>query len=82
MECMYLHYKMPNMYDAFCIFEVSLSFIEHKLQELKLPRNAASEIVCDILESPTRLQHGLVDAKSVKEMYDMLKRFKTTVDLL
>ena len=40
-------------------------YIERKLQELKLPRNAASEIVCDIMGSPTRLQHGLVDDKNV-----------------
>ena len=51
--------------------------IERKLQELKLPRNAASEIVCDIMGSPTRLQHGLVDAKSMEEMDDLLKRFET-----
>ena len=51
--------------------------IERKLQELKLPCNAASEIVCDIMGSPTRLQHGLVDAKNVEEMDDMLKRFET-----
>ena len=51
--------------------------IERKLQELNLPRSASSEIVHDIMGSPMQLQHGLVDAKTVEEMDDMLKRFES-----
>ena len=50
--------------------------IEHKLNELKIPTSIKEEIVKDVMGSPSQLQHGLVDAKSVEQLDSLLLKFK------
>ena len=46
--------------------------VEHKLQELGVPRSILGEIVKDIVGYLTQLWHGLVDAESAEKLDDML----------
>lgn len=50
--------------------------IERKLDELRMPRAAGSEIVKDVMGCLTQLQCGLVDAKSAEIFGEMLTGFK------
>ena len=50
--------------------------IERKVDELRIPRAVASEIVKDVMGCPTQLQRGLVDAESAEKFDEMLTGFK------
>ena len=56
--------------------------IDRKLQELNIPSSLRSEIIKDVLGSPSQLEHGLVDAASSEELNDQLSKFEPRWDEL
>ena len=51
--------------------------VERKLCELNVPNTTSSDIIRDIMDCPTQLQLGLVDAENALQMDGMLKQFES-----
>ena len=66
----------PNAQHVRCFLHFRQN-IEHRLHEMGIPTSVASEIVKDIMGSPSQLQCGLVDCDNKEKLDEMLRAYKS-----
>ena len=64
----------PNAQHVHCFLHFKGN-IEQKLRELNVPSSVAAEIAKNIMENPSHLQRGLVDAESPEKLEECLTSF-------